>query len=148
MKLFEKYWNLRKSKGWELTLAKLEWQNRLKKKTVGCISYKVKNVYFFKRAGDVLTRQLLIPNYSWIQITNIHYYEVTKSIPSPRTCTKWCVCLQVRSSKPESKRSVLDWLKGGCAGWNSAEASALILSLDRTVPPAGGEIGWVTRGRK
>lgn len=34
-----------------------------KQETIGCIAYKVKNAYFFKRAGDVLTRQLLIPNY-------------------------------------------------------------------------------------
>ena len=116
------------------------------KKDIGCISYKVKNAYFFKRTGDVLTRQLLIPNYSWIQITNIHDYEVTKSIPPPRTCTKWWVCLQVRSSKPESKLSVLDWLKGGCAGWNSTEAvcSDPVFGTCR-VPPAGGEIGWVTQ---
>lgn len=144
MKLFEKYWNLRKSKRWELTLPKLEWQNRLKK-TVGCISYNVKNAYFFKRAGDVLTRQFLTLNYSWIQITNIHYYEVTKSIPPPRTCTKWWVSLQVGNSKPESELSVLDWLKGGCAGWNSLQKlSALILSLERAefLQQVGRQAGW------
>lgn len=145
MKLFEKYWNLRKSKRWELTLPKLEWQNRLKK-TVGCISYKVKNAYFFKRAGDVLTRQLLTLNYSWIQITNIHYYEVTKSIPPPRTCTKWWVSLQVGNSKPESELSVLDWLKGECRLKLSTEAvcSDPVFRTCR-VPPAGGETGWVTQ---
>ena len=145
MKLFEKYWNLRKSKRWELILPKLEWQNRLKK-TVGCISYKVKNAYFFKRAGDVLTRQLLTLNYSWIQITNIHYYEVTKSIPPPRTYTKWWVCLQVRSSKPESTLSVLDWLKGGSAGWNSYRSCLLwpcLQSVRSSSSRWGG--GWVTQ---
>lgn len=62
MKLFEKYWNLRKSKIWETHISQIR---MTKQETIGCIIYKVKMLTSSRRLG-----MYLLGNFSYLIILN------------------------------------------------------------------------------